>query len=101
MADMPDLTAVVIAGSIAGAVFSIWRLFDKIKNQGAEQQKIQDKIRHLEDQMQERRETTNKIYIKLEEMSKDMNAMKLKSAEDHAEILQRIAVVEQKMEQAL
>ena len=62
-------------GSLATAIFAIFRLQSVVKASGAKEQRTEDRLSTLETGVQTNRETVRKIFDKIEELAKDQQKM--------------------------
>ena len=84
----------ILFGSICGAFFAIWRLFDRIKVRGAEEQLVKDKIQNLERQIVQGGTKDGRLFEKIDELRAMVQDLKLQVSRDHAALSERLVRLE-------
>ena len=89
MVDSSKIVELGALGASAGAIFAVWRLWDKVKAQGARDQQIEDRLTALEKLASDQLAQTKAILDAV-------HGMELRIERDHGEMAKQIAVLEVK-----
>ena len=92
--DEPTLRDWILFGGLGGTMVAIWKLFDRVRQSGAQEQSVRSRLDTLETGIAERRSADKKLFDRLDDLKETLGEIKLKMVEDHSALSERLIKLE-------